>query len=78
MCAKLTGMGLNIFEQPEKAESHPGRRASSHSRYCRMVTLWLVGPTHFCANTETPYNSGCLAFCSQLQYHRLDTSDASH
>ena len=69
MCAKLAGMGLNIFERPEKAES---------SRYCRMVTLWLVGPTHFCANTETPYNSGCLAFCSQLQYHRLDTSDASH
>ena len=31
MCAKLARVGLNVCECGGKAESHPGRRVSSHS-----------------------------------------------
>ena len=33
-----------------KAESHPGRRVSSHSCLAKVLTFGLVGPTRFYAS----------------------------
>ena len=37
--AKLTGVGLNLCEHAEKAESYPGRWVLSHSSLVKNVTF---------------------------------------
>ena len=41
VCAKLTGVGLNVCGHGEKAESYPGRWVLSHSSLVKKVTLAL-------------------------------------